>query len=70
MWRLLGLAREQGVRLYDMNGADPQGAAGIFNFKQGLGGRIVPLLGEWEWAPSRLLQWGTNLMIRGMRSGY
>ena len=70
MWRLLELAREQGVCLYDMNGADPKRAAGIFNFKQGLGGRIVPLLGEWEWAPSRVLQWGANLMIRGMRSGY
>lgn len=63
-WRLLDLAQEQGVRLYDMGGADWDGAAGVANFKKGLGGRMVPLLGEWEWASTWWLRWGMNLAIR------
>ena len=63
-WKLLELAREQGVHLYDLSGADPDAAASVFNFKKGLGGRLVSLVGEWEWARSWWLRWGVNFGIR------
>lgn len=63
-WQLLEWAHQQGVRLYDLNGAVPGGAAGVFNFKRGLGGRLVPLVGEWEWATAAWLRWSVNLAIR------
>jgi len=64
LWRLLELARSGGVRLYDLNGVDPEGAPGVFNFKRGLGGRLVPLVGEWEWATAAWLRLGVNLAVR------
>ncbi len=62
-WRLLQLAREDGVDLYDMSGADPDGAAGVFNFKKGLGGRAVDMVGEWEWATGRAIRWVADRVL-------
>jgi hypothetical protein len=67
MWRLLALARAQGAHAYDMSGADSYRAPGVYNFKRGLGGRAVPLVGEWDWATSRLLRGGLSLAIRAAR---
>jgi len=64
LWRLLAFARDQGVRVYDLSGADPERAAGVFNFKKGLGGRMVSLIGEWEWSNSMWLRLGMNLAVR------
>lgn len=64
-WRLLELARSQGAGLYDLGGADLVGAPGVYNFKKGLGGREVEMIGEWEWATSRLLRWGVNRAALG-----
>ena len=64
LWRLLEAARASGARLYDLNGVDPQRAAGVFNFKRGLGGDLVPLVGEWEWATAAWLRWGVNAAVR------
>lgn len=69
LWRLLELARAQGAHLYDLNGVDPEGAAGVFNFKRGLGGRLVPLIGEWEWATAAWLRWGVNAAVRWRSPG-
>lgn len=63
MWRLLEIARSRGVTVYDLSGADPRRAAGVFHFKKGLGGRLVPLMGEWEWATAEWLRWGVNFAI-------
>src|SRR6185436_9409633 len=64
MWRVLEMAREQGVRTYDVSGADAQDAAGVYAFKKGLGGRLVRYAGEWDWANSSLLRWGINRAVR------
>lgn len=64
LWRLLEQARAAGARLYDLNGVDPQGASSVFNFKRGLGGRVVPMVGEWEWATASWLRWGINAAVR------
>lgn len=65
MWRLLDAVRAQGVRLYDVSGADPGAAGGVYNFKRGLAGRRVSMVGEWEWSTSRLLRWGVNRALLG-----
>lgn len=65
MWRLLDAVRGQGARLYDVSGADPGAADGVYNFKRGLGGRSVSMVGEWEWSTSRLLRWGVNRALLG-----
>ena len=64
MWRLIQLARDQGVVLYDLSGADPKHAPGVYNFKKGIGGRMVNLLGEWDWTDTRTIRWAVNFGIR------
>lgn len=65
-WRLLEVAREAGVSVYDMGGADAVRAAGVRAFKQGLGGREVTLVGEWEWQSSRWLRWAVGRALGGL----
>ncbi len=69
MWRILERARRQGATWYDLNGADPDGATGVYNFKKGLGGRLVSRMGEWEWAGAKWLRMGMRVVItlRGAR---
>lgn len=62
-WELLRIAVEQGVHVYDLGGADAAGATGVYNFKRGLGGREVTMIGEWEWTTSRLARWGLNRAV-------
>ena len=62
-WRLLELAEKQGVALYDLGGADAVAAPGVHTFKQGLGGRGVELVGEWEWHNNRYLGWAIRRTI-------
>jgi hypothetical protein len=59
-WDVLQMAEAQGVRVYDLGGADAERATGVYNFKRGLGGREVTMIGEWEWTTSRLARWGLN----------
>jgi len=68
LWRLLELARQQGVRSYDLSGADNVRAPGVFNFKKGLGGRLVTWIGEWEWSNAWWLRSGVNLAVRYRRA--
>lgn len=67
MWRVLVLAQEQGVRLYDMSGADAHGATGVFHFKKGLGSRLVTYMGEWDWASHGWLRSLVNVGVRARR---
>ncbi len=62
-WHLINRAGDQGAATYDLGGADPVTASGVYTFKRGLGGRGVDLVGEWEWSNSRILSWGLNSLI-------
>lgn len=53
-WRMLLLARERGMRWYDLGGIDPVGNAGVYNFKRGFSGRDVSAAGPFEFAPAGL----------------
>ena len=67
--RLLELLQSRGIRHFDFGGI-AQGtneAAGVDHFKRGFGGQVVEHLGEWEWAPSSIVRWGVNVLIRRFR---
>lgn len=66
-WRLLDIAREQGIGTYDLAGVDWDRAEGVANFKKGLGAEPVTFAGEWEWSNSEWLRLGLNLAIRFRR---
>jgi hypothetical protein len=63
MWRLLEMAHHQGAREYDLSGADPVNAPGVYNFKRGLGGPAVSMLGEWDWTTNRLVGWAADRVV-------
>lgn len=63
LWSLFDIARARGIRRYDMGGADPESAAGVYHFKKGLGAAAVPLVGEWGWDTSSLVRWAVNRTI-------
>lgn len=66
-WRVLTIAREQGAKVYDLAGVDWVAAEGVSNFKKGLGGELITLAGEWEWASAPWLRWGMNVALRVRR---
>lgn len=49
-WSLLCGCAARGVRRYDLGGADPQRAKGVYDFKRGTGAAPERFLGEWDWA--------------------
>jgi len=67
MWKMLTWAKEQGARIYDLSGADPHGATGVFHFKKGLGGRMVTHAGEWDWASHDWLRRLVSVPLRVRR---
>lgn len=48
LWALLRDCLRRGVRSYDLGGADPGSAKGVFDFKKGTGAAFLEYLGEWE----------------------
>tara|TARA_Y100000589_G_scaffold332324_1_gene391757 strand:+ start:16345 stop:17343 length:999 start_codon:yes stop_codon:yes gene_type:complete len=46
---------------YDLSNIDPENSFGVYNFKKGLGGKVIYTLGEFEWANSLLLKLLINL---------
>jgi peptidoglycan pentaglycine glycine transferase (the first glycine) len=59
-WEAMRRAKAEGCSIYDLWGApddfsEPGGMAGVFRFKQGLGGEVVRTLGAWDFAPSRFM---------------
>ena len=50
-WKALTLAHERGARWYDLGGIDPIGNAGVYHFKQGLGGREVAFVARHSASP-------------------
>jgi len=56
LWELVLHAARDGARAYDLGGADPEAAKGVYDFKKGTGARFVDYLGEWEAARPGLLR--------------
>ncbi|MGK5094968.1 peptidoglycan bridge formation glycyltransferase FemA/FemB family protein [Deltaproteobacteria bacterium TL4] len=68
-WELLRECMERGVTSYDLNGIDPVGGQGVYNFKKGSGGTPVEYLGEWDWATSEELRLWMSV-ARQMNTSY
>ncbi|MBI4375857.1 MAG: peptidoglycan bridge formation glycyltransferase FemA/FemB family protein [Elusimicrobia bacterium] len=62
-WRAALHLKEQGVELWDLMGVDPADNWGVFNFKRGLGGRLIEYLGEWDWSNSPWIRRGFNAAL-------
>ncbi|MEK7747362.1 MAG: peptidoglycan bridge formation glycyltransferase FemA/FemB family protein, partial [Elusimicrobiota bacterium] len=56
LWELLRECRARGVREYDLGGADPDAAKGVYDFKKGTGASFTRTLGEWDLAAPGLLR--------------
>lgn len=50
-WNTIVLAKQRGLRWYDLGGVDPVGNPGVHHFKQGLGGEDVTAPGPFEVLP-------------------
>ncbi|MBI3553483.1 MAG: peptidoglycan bridge formation glycyltransferase FemA/FemB family protein [Elusimicrobia bacterium] len=68
-WNLLERCKRLGVRSYDMGGADPALARGVFDFKKGSGARPVEYLGEWDWSTLGLARRGFGLGLKALGVG-
>lgn len=49
-WALALEARARGAAAFELGGADPEKAKGVYDFKKGTGAAPVQYLGEWHWA--------------------
>ncbi|MFH1723771.1 MAG: GNAT family N-acetyltransferase [Elusimicrobiota bacterium] len=68
-WALIEECRTRGVRSYDLGGADPDAARGVYDFKRGTGARDVRYAGEWHWASPWPLRPLGDLGIRLLSGG-
>jgi hypothetical protein len=50
-WNTILLAKERGLRWYDLGGIDPVDNPGVYHFKRGLGGKDVTAPGPFELSP-------------------
>jgi hypothetical protein len=50
-WNVIKLARQRGLKWYDLGGIDPDGNPGVYHFKCGLGGVEMRAPGPFELAP-------------------
>ena len=58
-WEAIKRAKAYGCTVYDLWGApdefdESDSMWGVFRFKEGLGGKVVRMLGAWDYAPNRL----------------
>jgi hypothetical protein len=53
-WQVIQMARERGLKWYDLGGIDPEGNPGVYHFKCGLGGVEMRAPGPFEVAPKSL----------------
>jgi len=56
LWSLLAECAARGVRRYDLGGADPLRAKGVYDFKRGTGAAPERFLGERDWARPAVLR--------------
>ncbi len=62
-WAIIEWGHSQGLSLYDMEGVDPEGNPGVFQFKKKFGGNVVELEGQ----TSVTLSWKGQLIDRVRR---
>lgn len=53
-WQVMQLARQRGLRRYDLGGIDPVGNPGVYGFKRGMGGEDLTAAGPFECSPTSL----------------
>jgi lipid II:glycine glycyltransferase (peptidoglycan interpeptide bridge formation enzyme) len=53
-WRIIKWLKEKGCRWYDLGGINPEANPGVYQFKAGLGGRMVSQLGNFEMQGNRM----------------
>ncbi|MCH8011767.1 MAG: peptidoglycan bridge formation glycyltransferase FemA/FemB family protein [Candidatus Marinimicrobia bacterium] len=61
IWKLIEKLNEIGISELDMSGIDPIANWGGYNFKKGVGGKLIAYQGEWEYVSSWLLKLILNL---------
>lgn len=65
-WNTILLAKERGMRWYDLGGIDPEGNPGVHHFKRGVGGEEVVSPGPFERSPGGWRQ----VAVRGAEAVY
>lgn len=65
-WRAIRIAKDKGVRWYDLGGIDPDENEGVYVFKQGLGGMEVTFPGPYEIEPENF----RATLFKGLESLY
>lgn len=56
IWALITKCGELGLSFFECGGVDPSGNTGVYNFKKGLGGRLLTLGPLWIYSQSKLLK--------------
>jgi len=56
LWALITKCGELGLSFFECGGIDPSGNTGVYNFKKGLGGRLLTLGPLWIYSQSKLLK--------------
>lgn len=67
LFELLERCRSKNCTSYDLNGINPQSAAGVYQFKKSTGAKAKAFLGEYEWTNSIPLKLGVNLLSKFRR---
>jgi len=57
LWEVMKAVKARGCRRLDLGGIDPAGNRGVFEFKQGVQGDLVELVGHWNFCHGRALRW-------------
>jgi hypothetical protein len=68
-WALITQCQKLGVKSYDMGGADPDKARGVFDFKKGTRAKLVEFLGEWDWSTFDLARRGFGWALKAKGVG-
>jgi hypothetical protein len=56
-WQMIGWMKEQGCRLYDLGGIDPDGNPGVYHFKRGISDREVFHVGQYKLSPGAFISY-------------
>ena len=63
VWELLDILRKRNINELDLMGLDPVNNWGSYNFKKGIGGKLVASVGEWEAASNKAIKLVLNIAL-------